>query len=764
MVVRTPTLHDRNLPTLNRLRGLHTPMGLGWRRALAAPADLPHVDLRIATTALAARAQIEVRSEELADDAPLVLRGIHRCSPGVLEVVRDLLEDPPPGHDLVLCSALPLPTSLSERVDLSEEVGPVDFADFTHAQGTGADEQGWFRCGGWPEAGRWDGTWRPSQAVEEFVDDLRGILPRAIEMVLLTGVSERGLPPELIAELNGSSLDDVLSDVGTLESMGALGWEGPLVRPRVPLLVDAAATTAAEIRAAAAEVARSPLARRLGLAALPALSAGLELDDELFDATCDALSRAEAELHTARWSALAAAMGAHPDPRVRSIGATSADRLATVRGEPGTEAVEPLGDAGPPVRELYRRLLFLDGLSYDSASLDPHHPPAVFPLDRRGRRFSDPIVGGAVAGLRGEERAVAEALQEIDAWPDRTTVPSWIIALFAGRQDQVLEIEMSDPDNPYLAALIAIRHAVEGRFNSASSRLRALLGEDWRKAAPLFRYLGLYVAAGTDVELARQLLAHTRFPRPGQIGTLATGYVRARAESVTGDTQRARARVLEVWDAGVASGFTRPLVVFAGEMLAILAEGGSLAPIAEADLQSDLVPIIQLARALEGDKLDGEEACGRVAALPSTYSRSHAQVLVGRRALELGDLALARSMLVSAEAAFHALGAPVDAGRARRILRNVDPSLDRGAHVAYAADATGPVTGRERQVLELVGKGLTNKEIAAALYLSTSTVKRHVTALLRHFEATSRRQLMSVASDTLAGSDAGGSDGARPPI
>jgi DNA-binding CsgD family transcriptional regulator len=305
---------------------------------------------------------------------------------------------------------------------------------------------------------------------------------------------------------------------------------------------------------------------------------------------------------------------------------------------------------------------------------------------------------------------------------------------------------------------------VEGRFNSASSRLRALLGEDWRKAAPLFRYLGLYVAAGTDVELARQLLAHTRFPRPGQIGTLATGYVRARAESVTGDTQRARARVLEVWDAGVASGFTRPLVVFAGEMLAILAEGGSLAPIAEADPQSDLVPIIQLARALEGDKLDGEEACGRVAALPSTYSRSHAQVLVGRRALELGDLALARSMLVSAEAAFHALGAPVDAGRARRILRNVDPSLDRGAHVAYAADATGPVTGRERQVLELVGKGLTNKEIAAALYLSTSTVKRHVTALLRHFEATSRRQLMSVASDTLAGSDAGGSDGARPPI
>ena len=55
------------------------------------------------------------------------------------------------------------------------------------------------------------------------------------------------------------------------------------------------------------------------------------------------------------------------------------------------------------------------------------------------------------------------------------------------------------------------------------------------------------------------------------------------------------------------------------------------------------------------------------------------------------------------------------------------------------------MTGRENEVLDLVAKGLTNKEIAASLHISVATVKRHVTALLRHFDVSSRRQLMDIA-------------------
>lgn len=42
----------------------------------------------------------------------------------------------------------------------------------------------------------------------------------------------------------------------------------------------------------------------------------------------------------------------------------------------------------------------------------------------------------------------------------------------------------------------------------------------------------------------------------------------------------------------------------------------------------------------------------------------------------------------------------------------------------------GDLTSREVEVLQLIGKGYTNKEIAAELYISESTVKKHVRNIL----------------------------------
>jgi DNA-binding NarL/FixJ family response regulator len=51
-----------------------------------------------------------------------------------------------------------------------------------------------------------------------------------------------------------------------------------------------------------------------------------------------------------------------------------------------------------------------------------------------------------------------------------------------------------------------------------------------------------------------------------------------------------------------------------------------------------------------------------------------------------------------------------------------------------------PLTRRERQMLELVVEGLTNREIAARLYLAESTVKRHLSSTFRRMGVSSRRE------------------------
>jgi DNA-binding NarL/FixJ family response regulator len=55
------------------------------------------------------------------------------------------------------------------------------------------------------------------------------------------------------------------------------------------------------------------------------------------------------------------------------------------------------------------------------------------------------------------------------------------------------------------------------------------------------------------------------------------------------------------------------------------------------------------------------------------------------------------------------------------------------------------VTERERQVLTLVGRGLSNGEIAAELFISVATAKAHVARLLAKLDARDRVQLVIAA-------------------
>jgi DNA-binding NarL/FixJ family response regulator len=58
------------------------------------------------------------------------------------------------------------------------------------------------------------------------------------------------------------------------------------------------------------------------------------------------------------------------------------------------------------------------------------------------------------------------------------------------------------------------------------------------------------------------------------------------------------------------------------------------------------------------------------------------------------------------------------------------------------------ITSREREVLTLVGRGMTNSEIADHLYISVATAKAHVARLLTKLDARDRVHLVILAYQT----------------
>jgi DNA-binding NarL/FixJ family response regulator len=103
---------------------------------------------------------------------------------------------------------------------------------------------------------------------------------------------------------------------------------------------------------------------------------------------------------------------------------------------------------------------------------------------------------------------------------------------------------------------------------------------------------------------------------------------------------------------------------------------------------------------------------------------------------------------------------PADLVRAVRVVAAgeamLSPGVTRRLVAEFAARAKEPVAGdglavltdREREVLALVGQGLSNDEIAARLYMSPATARTHVSRAMTKLRARDRAQLVVLAYES----------------
>lgn len=158
-----------------------------------------------------------------------------------------------------------------------------------------------------------------------------------------------------------------------------------------------------------------------------------------------------------------------------------------------------------------------------------------------------------------------------------------------------------------------------------------------------------------------------------------------------------------------------------------------------------------------------ERAIALFGAIPATFELAQSHLRFGERLRRSARGVAAGEHLRRAETLFAQLEAPAWIERTRTALRGVPTAASSAAHVAAKAEAAGVhLTGQERAVAELVAEGLTNKEIAARLFLTVKTIEWHLRQIYRKLEIKSRVQLAAyvngVGTESSAGSATAGTD------
>jgi DNA-binding NarL/FixJ family response regulator len=122
---------------------------------------------------------------------------------------------------------------------------------------------------------------------------------------------------------------------------------------------------------------------------------------------------------------------------------------------------------------------------------------------------------------------------------------------------------------------------------------------------------------------------------------------------------------------------------------------------------------------------------------------------LNRQAVRLGAAGvlssnMASGMLVKAIECVHAGEAWLDRFTTASLLRDLSPR-NRKANQDPEERKQASLTDREREVIQLVGKGLKNKQVADALFISDITVHHHLTSIYAKLEVADRFELLIYA-------------------
>jgi DNA-binding CsgD family transcriptional regulator len=234
----------------------------------------------------------------------------------------------------------------------------------------------------------------------------------------------------------------------------------------------------------------------------------------------------------------------------------------------------------------------------------------------------------------------------------------------------------------------------------------------------------------------------SRLGREPQPGLALLRLAQGKADAAAGSIRRAVSEtVLPLRRAALLPAYVEILVAI-GEVAEARAACAELTAIARAQAREGLTVLAAHAEGevalAEGDARAALASARRAwqawQELGAPYDAARARVLVAQACAELGDTDTAALELDAARHAFFRLGAAPDLAELDALARR----RRRGDH---------GLTAREVEVLQLIARGRTNRDIATSLVISERTVARHVQNIFAKLGVSSRASASVFAAE-----------------